>query len=76
MASVLNSVPFAKDREHIVRIVAALSTTGTVVYASAISRFAERYIASIGMKENISNHETQFASSFSAGRFATLSGEI
>tara|TARA_B100001250_G_scaffold151566_2_gene130021 strand:+ start:23574 stop:25157 length:1584 start_codon:yes stop_codon:yes gene_type:complete len=67
LASVLNSVPFAKDREHIVRIVAALSTTGTVVYASAISRFAERYIASIGMKENISNHETQFASSFSAG---------
>jgi len=37
------------------------------VYAGAISRTADRYLAATGQKDNISNHETQFDSSFSAG---------
>jgi len=67
LASVLNSVPFQRDREHVVRIVSALSNPGTVVYAGAISRSADRYFAAMGLKDNISNHETQFDSSFAAG---------
>lgn len=67
LASVLNSVPFHTDRQHIVRIVSALSHPGTAVYAGAISRTADRYAAAMGTKDNISNHETQFDSSFSAG---------
>ena len=45
----------------------ALSTPGTVVYAGAISRSSDRFLAAIGAKDNISNHETQFDSSFAAG---------
>ena len=67
LASVLNSVPFSTDRERIVTIVSALATPGTVVYAGAISRASDRFLAATGAKENISNHETQFDSSFSAG---------
>jgi hypothetical protein len=67
LASVLNSVPFHQDRVHIVRIVSALSSPNTTVYAGAISRNADRYRAAMGQKDNISNHETQFDSSFSAG---------
>lgn len=67
LASVLNSVPFSTDRRRIVTLVSALSTPGTVVYAGAISRSSDRYLAATGAKDNISNHETQFDSSFSAG---------
>jgi len=67
LASVLNSVPFHSDRLHIVRIISALSSSSTTVYAGAISRTADRYLAATGQKDNISNHETQFDSSFSAG---------
>jgi hypothetical protein len=67
LASVLNSVPFQTDREHVVRIVSALSGPSTVVYAGAISRASDRYYAAMGMKDNVSNHETQFDSSFAAG---------
>jgi len=67
LASVLNSVPFQADREHVVRIVSALSGPDTVLYAGAISRSSDRYYAAMGMKDNISNHETQFDSSFAAG---------
>ena len=67
LASVLNSVPFKSDRDHIVTLVAALSTPGTTLYAGAISRSADRYFAAMGMKDNVSNHETQFDSSFAAG---------
>jgi len=67
LASVLNSVPFKTDRNHIVTLVAALSTPGTTVYAGAISRSADRYFAAMGLKDNVSNHETQFDSSFAAG---------
>lgn len=38
VSSVLNSVPFPEDREHILRIVAALCTPETTVYAAARSR--------------------------------------
>ena len=67
LASVLNSVPFKSDREHVVRIIAALCGPNTTVYAGAISRKADRFLAAMGMKDNISNHETQFDSSFAAG---------
>ncbi|MBF86320.1 MAG: hypothetical protein CL489_17840 [Acidobacteria bacterium] len=67
LASVLNSVPFQTDREHVVRIVSALSGPDTVLYAGAISRSSDRYYAAMGMKDNVSNHETQFDSSFAAG---------
>jgi len=67
LASVLNSVPFSTDREHIVRLISALSSRGTVVYAGAISRASDRFLAATGAKDNVSNHETQFDSSFSAG---------
>ena len=67
LASVLNSVPFQTDREHVIRIVSALSGPSTVLYAGAISRSSDRYYAAMGMKDNVSNHETQFDSSFAAG---------
>jgi hypothetical protein len=67
LASVLNSVPFSTDRRHIVTLVSALSTPGSVVYAGSISRASDRFLAAIGAKDNISNHETQFDSSFAAG---------
>lgn len=35
VSSVLNSVPFPEDREHVLRIVAALCSPETVVYAAA-----------------------------------------
>ena len=67
LASVLNSVPFQTDREHVITIVSALSSPETVLYAGAISRSSDRYQAAVGIKDNISNHETQFDSSFAAG---------
>lgn len=67
LASVLNSVPFATDRDHIVNVVSALCDKNTVVYAGAISKTSDRYLAATGQKDNISNHEVQFDSSFSAG---------
>ena len=67
LASVLNSVPFSTDRRRIVTLVSALSSPGSVIYAGAISRASDRFQAAVGAKDNISNHETQFDSSFAAG---------
>ena len=67
LASVLNSVPFKADRLHIVNIVSALATKKTVVYSGAISKVSDRYLAATGQKDNISNHEVQFDSSFAGG---------
>lgn len=67
LASVLNSVPFKADRLHIINIVSALATKKTIVYAGAISKTSDRYLAATGQKDNISNHETQFDSSFAVG---------
>jgi len=67
LASVLNSVPFSTDRRRIVTIVSALATTRSTIYAGAISRSSDRFLAATGAKDNISNHETQFDSSFAAG---------
>ena len=67
LASVLNSVPFASDRDKIVTIIASLCTKNTVVYAGAISNKSQRYLAATGAKENLSNYETQYDSSFAAG---------
>jgi len=50
-----------------VTLVSALSSPGSVIYAGAISRASDRFQAAVGAKDNISNHETQFDSSFAAG---------
>jgi len=67
LASVLNSVPFASDRQKVVTIIAALCSPDTVVYAGAISNQSQRYLAATGAKDNLSNYETQYDSSFAAG---------
>ena len=53
LSSVLNSVPFSEDREHILRICASLASTETTVYLAARSRY-DSYWRSVERGEVVS----------------------
>lgn len=46
VSSVLNSVPFRKDREHIIQICSALASRKTILYIAAMHRSHKSYVTS------------------------------
>lgn len=68
VSSVLNSVPFAEDRRHIITLCAALCTPETTLYVCTMStRHASFYKAHIGYKSETENGSARFAAGYEPG---------
>lgn len=61
VSSVLNSVPFKQDREHIIQICSALSSSKTVLYVATMHRKHDNYLVAATSEAYNEKHSSQMA---------------